>query len=334
MTRLPIALALAPLLLVQTLTAQSELERGARRFSLGEAQPIVVPWAGPRLSLAEVELPVIDRRELDRPEPAPFGGALDAVVEQPRRPAVVTASPRGFDVLPGGIVLGRTAQPTVEPGPVELLVDGRGVALATGDRRYYLPEQRPQVLAGCIDFILRPDGSDVMIDIRPDSDGRELVRIAPELDVGPLRELLRRADSKPGAMLPGALTTKTLILDDAAGFALVGERVVPSVALEVRVLLPRDRGFELRAAHLESSYRVSADGSSIEHAGGLFIAPPPASLARELRPLPELAGLIACLRWVEQQAPGSLRDLRGRLGVPPRPAALSLTRELRSGAGR
>ena len=313
------ALILALPLLAPPLTAQSgpsALERSLGTFSLGSAELDVVAWNfGPRLSLAEVALPVLDRRDLDRTaEVAP--DALGA-----------TWTATGFDALPGGIVLGRAAVPTEDPGPCELVVDGGGVALATvAGARCYLTEQRPQVLAACIDFVLRVDGSDVLIDIRSDMDGSELVRVAAELDVGPLRSLLRRADSMPGTLLPRVLNRKTMILDEATHFALVGERLEAWTSLEVRVLAPRNRGLELRASQVETSYLVPADSSGTERASGPSVAPLPAALARELRPLQELAGLLAFLRWAEARDPGALTALRGQLGVPPRPSPLSLAR--------
>ena len=272
--------------------AQSELERLDRSpgltsrlaFDLGslalDADAPVAP--DPRLSVAAslLETPPpsrpVDRSDLE--------GTVDVLPD--------------FGVMPGGIVLGTAATTRADWGDFELVLDRRGLALVTATGRHYFPEARPEVIRACVAFVLRGDGSDVVIDI----DGNR-AEIARELRDTALAPALALADRAPQRWMTGLPWCKTVIVDEAITFAAnpAGDDLLISSALAVRVYVPL--GADQDAACLLSSDRIDAKSGMGPEASARN------ELVEELRPVIDLAGFLGVLRWAAERQPGCLDEV-------------------------
>lgn len=260
-------------------------------FDLGApaAQASALPAPDPRLSVAAgaAETPPpsdpLDRSDLEGP---------------------VEAVP--FRAVPGGIVLGTAATTRGDWTGFELALDQRGLALVTATGRHYLPEARPELILACIEFVLRGDGSDVVIDI--DELGTEMT---PELEGTSLAPALIRADGAPHRWLVDLPMCKTVILDDAIRFDAdpTGGDLVISASLAVRIYVPLGGNHE--APSLISSARIL--GETRSGTGTVCSAlDAPHGLAVELEPVIDLAGVLGVLRWAAERDPGCLDDVLRR----------------------
>jgi len=292
------------------------------------ASPAFAPLPASRLDLAlgspSAPFEVLDPAVLGRlsvaaavPETAPRGIARASL-----EGGIETIPP--FDALPGGIVLGRVASPLDAWTDFDLELDGRGLALVTPAGRHYLPETRREVLAACVEFALRPDDSDVLIDI-----GAQGVRLARELELASLAPALTRADSAPFRWIPHLPRGKTVIADDAVTFAAdpSGDSLVVSCTLEIRAYVPADTESCLQGSLLLASYKVRSGARHLVHVRGPWPGDVPAALLTDLAPVFDLAGSLGVLRWAGLRAPGCLEALREQLreeGAPSVPGPLSL----------
>ena len=282
--------------------AQSELERldrafgltGRLAFDLGslalDAETPVAP--DPRLSvaasLAETPAPSrpVDRSDLE--------GTVEVLPE--------------FGAMPGGIVLGTAATTPADWGDFELALDRRGLALVTATGRHYFPEARPEVIRACVAFVLRGDGSDVVIDI-----DQSRAEIAPELRNTALAPALAHADRAPQRWMTELPWCKTVIVDEAITFAPnpAGGDLLISAALEVRVYVPL--GADQGAPCLISSERIDAGSGVGAQASARN------ELVEDLGPVIDLAGFLGVLRWAAERQPGCLDGLLGQStsGIEP-----------------
>jgi hypothetical protein len=218
-----------------------------------------------------------------------------------------------FGTMPGGIVLGRAATTPADWGDFELALDPRGLALVTATGRHYFPEARPEVIRACVAFVLRGDGSDVVIDI--DQSRAEITRELRDTAMAPA---LAHADRAPQRWMTRLPSCKTVIVDEAITFAPspAGDELLISAALEVRVYVPL--GADQGAACLISSERID------ERSGVGAEASTRNELVQDLGPVIDLAGFLGVLRWAAERQPGCLDGLLGQSTSGGEPS-LSLT---------
>jgi len=203
-----------------------------------------------------------------------------------------------YDLLPGGIVLGRVARGTDELSGAR--VEGNaelGIALRLADGRVVnCPQLAPGALRACLAFTAQEQ--DALVDIVP-LDGAT-PRLAPAFAGSPLARLLVRMDGVPHGVLPETRGWKSVIVDREARCEVRGTELVLTADLEVRFYYDGNgSGWARRARTVEA---LATD----------FIGPRCApDLANELAPLAEIAGWLALLRLAEELDPSGVAALRG-----------------------
>jgi hypothetical protein len=193
--------------------------------------------------------------------------------------------------LPGGIVLGLTAQVPAELAGARLVRDENGVLglrldARSGGRFVRAPNLAPEWVRACARFVR--GHLDGLFDLGYEGSSRP----APAFAGGEFTALLKRMDEVPHRVAPETRVWKTLILDRATRVELAGDQLAFGADLEVRCYTDAGgTGWARRARVIDAS-------------GADFIGPRMAGdLSGELAPLTEIAGWLGFLRWAEHADP-------------------------------
>jgi len=324
-----LAMLLSPWVLAVAATAAPDLPDVAETVSweagaawsparTGAPEPRFGFALGPSSSSSDVGLAWASPAPFRPPDPHP-ARPLGRVAPVDRVALDATLAGAGsapsFEDLPGGIVLGLTAEPVGDWRGATLEVDGTALALVAADgTRYELPPTPVETLLACLTFAASWDASDVVVDITPFR-----VDVAAPFAGTPLARVVEQADRTPLALLPtDPRIGKSLILDRRVSFeadpAQPG-RLRLSADLELRLYEPGYVWRGERSAHLADCYPIERGPDGVLRFTRAPAGAPPGELARRLEPLSDLAGLIGLLRWVHREDPLRLADVRARLAA-------------------